>query len=58
MVGTPTGQLPESVAGDGWLSMISGLEREEMIEILSHGFCDHCQSNMQARVLDLLNSKF
>lgn len=52
------GELPESGAGDGWLNKISGLEREEMLEILSHGFCDHCQSSMEARVHDFLNKKY
>lgn len=58
MVGKATVESPEYSAGDGWLNLISGLEREEMVEVLSHGFCDHCQSNMHARVLDLFDSKY
>ncbi|WOH14157.1 hypothetical protein DCAR_0933673 [Daucus carota subsp. sativus] len=58
MVGKPAGESPESGTGDGWLNLINGLEREEMVEILSRGVCDQCQSNIQARVLDLLNKKY
>ncbi|KAL6524270.1 hypothetical protein OROGR_016704 [Orobanche gracilis] len=56
MGGKFPGELPFS--GDEWMNMISGLEREEMLEVFSHGFCDHCQSDMQTRVLTLINKKY
>lgn len=55
MAGKSAGKVPDFGAGDEWMSLIRGLKREEILEVLSDGFCEHCQSVLQTRIHNLLN---
>lgn len=50
MAGKSAGKVPDFGAGDEWMSLIRGLKREEILEVLSDGFCEHCQSVLQTRI--------
>lgn len=42
---------------EDWLSILKGLEREEIEEVFSQTFCDHCLANLHVRVQSVANRK-
>ncbi|CAI9287149.1 unnamed protein product [Lactuca saligna] len=42
---------------EDWLTILKGLEREEIEEVLSQTFCDRCKVNLHARVQSIANRK-
>lgn len=57
MTGDLTRKPPESGATDGCMGLLKTLQREEILEVLSDGICQHCLSLMETRIYSLLNSK-
>jgi alkylated DNA repair protein alkB family protein 5 len=51
-----TGEL-SGCGADELKSMLRNLEREEIIEVLSDVFCQHCNSDMQSRINNIVNKK-
>ncbi|KAA8545528.1 hypothetical protein F0562_020312 [Nyssa sinensis] len=58
MTGEFSGSVPESSAGDACMSLLRTLGREEILEVLSDGFCQHCQATLQTRINRIVNRKF
>lgn len=56
-VGVEVSKPEEMGLKEDWLSILKGLEREEIEEILSQTFCDRCQANLHARVQSVANRK-
>lgn len=46
-----------SVEGDGdnWLSLLRTLNRDEIFEVLSQGFCQNCQALFETRLRSFIN---
>ncbi|KAF5743918.1 hypothetical protein HS088_TW08G00506 [Tripterygium wilfordii] len=55
------GELPEdspgSVRGGGFLELLQNLGREEILEVLSQGFCQPCQACLESRIHDYISNK-
>lgn len=56
--GAEVSKPEETSVKEDWLTILKGLEREEIEEVLSHTFCDHCKVNLHARVQSVANRKF
>jgi hypothetical protein len=61
MTGELTQKSSESESGasdrEGYMDMLKTLERHEILEVLSQGFCRQCQSILHARIHRIVNSK-
>lgn len=55
--GAEVSKPEETSVKEDWLTILKGLEREEIEEVLSHTFCDHCKVNLHARVQSVANRK-
>ncbi|XVF45761.1 hypothetical protein PTKIN_Ptkin02bG0232100 [Pterospermum kingtungense] len=51
------GKLPESGTGEGFIGLMKTLKRDEVFEVLSHGFCQHCETLLRERIHDILNKR-
>ncbi|KAH7865066.1 hypothetical protein Vadar_001791 [Vaccinium darrowii] len=50
----------EAGDGDGFIGLMKGLEKEEILEVLSEedeGFCQHCQALLLTRLLKVIDNK-
>ncbi|KAI3715719.1 hypothetical protein L6452_22705 [Arctium lappa] len=56
MNGISSGIKMSTVKRD-WLSILKELEREEIEEVFSQGFCHHCQPLLQSRLQSIANRK-
>uniref|UniRef100_A0A5B7BYQ0 Putative Oxidoreductase n=1 Tax=Davidia involucrata TaxID=16924 RepID=A0A5B7BYQ0_DAVIN len=57
MTGEYSGKMPESNAGGACMSLLRTLGRDEILEVLSDGFCQHCQDLLQTRINNVVNRK-
>lgn len=54
----PGDRAPEAGAGDGFMGLMKGLEKEEILEVLSdegEGFCQNCQALLLTRLLKVID---
>ncbi|GAV61162.1 2OG-FeII_Oxy_2 domain-containing protein [Cephalotus follicularis] len=51
------GKSPESGADEGCMRLLKRLKTEEILEVLSQGFCQHCESLLESRIHSILNKK-
>ncbi|KAK9286565.1 hypothetical protein L1049_014964 [Liquidambar formosana] len=52
-----SGEMPESAVEGDLMGLLQTLDREEIMEVLSEGICQHCQSLLQSRIHSLINGK-
>ncbi|CAK9151167.1 unnamed protein product [Ilex paraguariensis] len=57
MTGEFSGKAPKAGSGEGCIALLRGLGREEILEVLSDGFCQHCESLLQTRIQNLIDGK-
>ncbi|XVE94057.1 hypothetical protein REPUB_Repub01dG0247500 [Reevesia pubescens] len=57
MGGNLPGTLPESGTCDGIIGLLKSLSRDEVFEVLSQGFCQHCEALLEKRIHDSLNKR-
>ncbi|GMY39210.1 RNA demethylase ALKBH5-like [Fagus crenata] len=61
MTGELTQKSSESESGasdrEGYMDMLKTLERHEILEVLSQGFCRQCQSILHARIHRIVNKR-
>ncbi|KDP38875.1 hypothetical protein JCGZ_05032 [Jatropha curcas] len=61
MVGELARKLPEPAAGGGgvdYMEILKTMDREEILEVLSEGFCQHCCALLESRIHNFINKKF
>lgn len=51
------GNSPESGAREGIIGMMKTLKLDEVFEVLSQGFCQHCETLLEERIHDILNKR-
>lgn len=56
MAGELAAKSPNSGAGDELMKLMRGLERDEILEVLAHGFCGNCNTLLLNRVQRIMNS--
>ncbi|XP_059462889.1 uncharacterized protein LOC132191800 [Corylus avellana] len=57
MTGELTENSSDSGAGEGCMNLLKTLGREEILEVLSEGFCWQCYPLLEARIRRILNRK-
>ncbi|XVF00692.1 hypothetical protein REPUB_Repub04eG0023200 [Reevesia pubescens] len=57
MGGDMTGKLTESGTGDGIMGLLKTLNPDEVFDILSQGFCQHCEALLEKRIHDHILNK-
>ncbi|XP_022748612.1 RNA demethylase ALKBH5-like [Durio zibethinus] len=57
MDGDFPGKLPESSTGEGIIGLLKTLNRDELFEVFSQGFCQHCEALLEKRIHDILNKR-
>ncbi|KAK6254039.1 hypothetical protein QUC31_015759 [Theobroma cacao] len=57
MSGDSPAKMPESVIGEGILGLLKPLNRDEILEVLSQGFCQHCELLLEERIQGVLNKR-
>lgn len=57
MNGESSGKVPELGLKEDCMSMLRGLDREEILKVLSKGFCRHCQPDFESRLQAVHNRK-
>ncbi|XVE67365.1 hypothetical protein DITRI_Ditri08aG0154600 [Diplodiscus trichospermus] len=51
------GNLPDSVTGEGIIGLLKTLNRDEVFEVLSQGFCPHCEALLGKRIVDVVSKR-
>lgn len=41
--------------GQSWMSLLRSLTREEILDVLSDGFCHHCEAFLENRIRGIIN---
>jgi hypothetical protein len=57
MTGELTEKSSDSGAGEGCMGLLKTLRREEILEVLSEGFCRQCHPLLEDRIRRIHNSK-
>ncbi|OMO75349.1 Oxoglutarate/iron-dependent dioxygenase [Corchorus capsularis] len=57
MSGDCSDMSSESGVSGGIMELLKHLSRDEILEVLSQGFCQHCEALLQQRVHNILNNK-
>lgn len=48
---------PEARLGEDFIELLKTMDHEEVLQVLSGGFCQHCQALLETRIHNLINGK-